>query len=172
MSRTFAVVIMFFLLGFLNISYAMEENLPYDYSSTFSLPIKMNIVEEVTTKRGLLEGSTVNFKVKKDVIYNGQIIVKKDTIIPARVETVIPRGMNGFPAEIVIDNFQFEEIKSSKLLSTYTKKGQNRCLFVYPLKWALTPIPFAGSLTNFILGGEAKIKKSDVITVYYYPDWK
>ena len=80
--------------------------------------------------------------------------------------------MNGFPAEIIIEDFEIPNIKNSKLLATYTKKGQNRCFFVYPLKWALTPIPGVGSLTNFIKGGHAKVKTTDIITVYYYPNWE
>ena len=80
--------------------------------------------------------------------------------------------MNGFPAEIIIDKFEIPNVKQSQLECTYIKKGQNRSLFVYPLKWALTPIPFVGSLTNLIMGGHAKIKTSDTITVYYYPEWK
>ena len=42
---------------------------------------------------------------------------------------------------------------------------------VYPIKWALTPIPGVGSLTNFILGGNAKITPKDKIIIYYYPEW-
>ena len=79
--------------------------------------------------------------------------------------------MNGFPAEIIVDDFEIPGIKSTQMQSTYIKKGQNRCFWVYPLKWALTPIPFVGSLTNFIKGGHARIKTKDIITIYYYPEW-
>ena len=57
------------------------------------------------------------------------------------------------------------------MLTTYTDKGFNRCYMVYPLKWALTLIPFAGSLTNFIKGGHAKIKTTEIVTLYYFPNW-
>ncbi|MBQ2872031.1 hypothetical protein IJE86_10040 [bacterium] len=160
------------VLGCFQQSFAVNSTLPYDYSDTHSVPIKLSIVEPISTKDGLLEGSKLKFKVKDDVKYNGQLILKKDTVVTGVLETVVPRGMNGFPAEIIVDNFEVAGISNSKLISTYTKKGQNRCLWVYPLKWALTPIPFVGSTTNFILGGHAKIKKSDVITIYYYPNWK
>ena len=80
--------------------------------------------------------------------------------------------MNGFPAEIILGDFEIPNIENSKLLDNYTKKGQNRCFWVYPLKWSLTLIPFVGSLTNLIMGGHAKIKTTDVITIYYFPDWK
>lgn len=80
--------------------------------------------------------------------------------------------MNGFPAEIILGDFEIPNIENSKLLNNYIKKGQNRCFWVYPLKWSLTLIPFVGSLTNLIMGGHAKIKTTDVITIYYFPDWK
>lgn len=152
--------------------FADKNTLPYDFSDVESIPIRLSILEEITTKGGILEGSRVNFQVKENVYHNNKIIIRKGDIVSARVETYVTRGLNGFPAELIIDNFEIEGIKKSQLLSTYTKTGTNRCLWVYPLKWALTPIPFAGSLTNFILGGEAKIKPKDVITIYYYPNWK
>ena len=42
---------------------------------------------------------------------------------------------------------------------------------VLPIKWALTPIPFVGSFTNFIIGGNANISDKDTIILYYYPNW-
>lgn len=158
-----------FLIGHNSV---FADELPYDYSDTQSIPIKLSILEEVTSKSGAVESQSLFFRVRDDVIYNGRTIAKKNDVVKAKLETVIPRGMNGFPAELIVDNFNFPEIKKSQLVSTYTKKGMNRSLWVYPLKWALTPIPFAGSFTNFIMGGEAKIKKTDIITVYYYPNWK
>ncbi len=158
-------------------AYSTEENtqdikpLPYNYLSTISVPIKLEIVEEFTTKEPLNEGDILKFRVLKDAFYNGQSVVKKGDIINGRIETIITAGMNGFPAEIIVDDFEIPGIKSSQMQSTYIKKGQNRCFWVYPLKWALTPIPFVGSLTNFIKGGHARIKTKDVITIYYYPEW-
>ena len=80
--------------------------------------------------------------------------------------------MNGFPAEIIIDNFKIPNVNKSQLISTITEVGTNRCIWVYPLKWALTPIPFVGSTTNLIKGGHAKLKTKKPITIYYYPDWQ
>ena len=143
-----------------------------DFSSTYSIPIEMNILEEISTKNDILEGSILKFKIVKDVKYNDKTIVKRGEIVTGKVETIISKGMNGFPAEIILDNFEIPEINKNQLISTYTKKGLNLCLFVYPLKWALTPIPGVGSLTNFIMGGEAKIKPNDTIIIQYYPEWK
>ena len=148
------------------------SELPYDYSSTEAIPIKLSIINEVSTKDGLIEGQKLKFKVLEDVYYENMPVVKKDDIITGTVETIITSGMNGFPAEIIVDDFEIAGINSSQLISTYIKKGQNRCFWVYPLKWALTIIPFVGSLTNFIMGGHARIKTKDVITIYYFPKWK
>ena len=148
------------------------SELPYDYSSTEAIPIKLSIINEVSTKDGLIEGQKLKFKVLEDVYYENMPVVKKDDIITGTIETIITSGMNGFPAEIIVDDFEIASINSSQLISTYIKKGQNRCFWVYPLKWALTIIPFVGSLTNFIMGGHARLKTKDVITIYYFPKWK
>ncbi|MBE7713008.1 MAG: hypothetical protein E7Z87_04630 [Cyanobacteria bacterium SIG26] len=148
-----------------------QNTLPYDFSSTKKIPIELSIIEEITTKNPPNEGDIINFKATKNIFYNRKLIVRSGQIIPARVENIITSGMNGFPAEIVVNNFQIEGISQSQLISEYSKKGQNRCYWVYPLKWSLTLIPFVGSLTNFIMGGHAKIKTTDKITIYYYPQW-
>ena len=105
-------------------------------------------------------------------MYNNTKILEKDTIINAKIETIITSGMNGFPDEIILNNFEIPGIKNSQIRNEYIKTGQNRAFWVYPLKWALTPIPFVGSLTNLIKGGHAQIKTDDIITIYYYPEWK
>ena len=161
-----------FLLILLNIGFCnAQEQLSYNFLNTFSIPIELNITKEISTKNDISEGEILNFRSKKDVFYNGKEIIKKDEIIQGRIENIITSGMNGFPAEIIIDNFQIPNIDSTKIISTYTKTGFNRCYFVFPIKWILTPIPFAGSLTNLIKGGHAKIKTKDTITLHYYPEW-
>lgn len=147
-------------------------SLDYDFSSTKKLPIIMNIVEPISTKKTLREGQNIKFKVKENLYYKNKLLVKKGSIIDAKLEMIVTRGMNGFPAEIIIDDFKIPNIKKSQLISTYSKVGQNRSLIVYPIKWALTWIPLVGSLTNLIKGGHAKISEKDTITIYYYPEWK
>ena len=156
----------------LSINLCYPEELGYDYTSTRVIPIELSPVKEITTKQKHLPGEKVEFKANNSVYDNGKIILKKGDIINAALETDISSGMNGFPAEIIIDKFKIPGISQSKLLSTYSKAGQNRCLIVYPIKWMLTPIPLAGSLTNFIKGGHARLKPSDTVIIYYYPDWK
>ena len=150
-----------------------KKILPYDYSSTYNVPIKLTIITPITTKgKKIYEGQIIQFKVKETVYSFEKPILFKDTLVNARIETIISSGMNGFPAEIILDNFEVPNIQPSQLQDTYIKKGQNRCYIVYPIKWALTIIPFAGSLTNFIMGGHAKIKTKDEIVIHYYPEWK
>ena len=161
-------------VSFLLMLFLMQPafSLDYNYSSTKSVPIRMVITDEISTNNSVLEGTTVYFKVIDDVYVENKKVVTKGELLPGKIETIITSGMNGFPAEIIIDSIEIPGIKPSQLISTYTKCGQNRSLWVYPLKWSLTMIPFVGSLTNLIKGGHAKITPSDIITVYYYPDWK
>ena len=146
--------------------------LPYDYTSTKNIPIKLSITEEISTKMPITEGQIITFIVQNDAAYEGRTVVKKNELVTGRIETITTSGMNGFPAELTIDNFKIPNINKTQLISTYTKKGQNRCLWVYPLKWSLTWIPFVGSVTNLIKGGHARIKPSDTIVIYYYPEWR
>lgn len=148
------------------------NNLPYNYESTYRVPIKLAITEEISTKEGIIEGKPIQLKVLNDVYCRRKTFLKKGTLINARVETTVTSGMNGFPAEIIVGDFEIPNARQSQLQDTYIKKGQNRCYWVYPLKWSLTLIPFVGSLTNLIKGGHAKLKTTDEIVIYYYPDWK
>ncbi|MBR1775879.1 hypothetical protein IJ750_02240 [bacterium] len=166
MNKVFLTFIMFLF------SFMQVNALSYNYSSTKSVPIKLKIVKEIDSESEIYEGQKINFITISDVQYNGKLVVARGEIIPAKIETIVTSGMNGFPAEIIVDEFEIPGIKSSQLVGTSVKKGQNRALWVYPLKWALTPIPFVGSLTNLIMGGHAKINSTDIFTVYYYPEWK
>lgn len=90
----------------------------------------------------------------------------------ARVETVATQGMNGIPAMIILDRFEIPGLDSAKMKSSYIKKGLNLTYIVLPVKWALTILPPTGSLTNFIVGGPAKVSPKKDVTIYYYPEWE
>ena len=169
MNKIFAYIFLFLFYVF---SVGMSYSLEYDYTSAESVPIELSPMVELSTKEGIIEGERINLRNLHDIYYNNQCIIKKGEIVTAKVETSITAGMNGFPAEIILNNFEIPGIKSSKILSDYSKVGQNRCYWVYPLKWALTPIPPTGSLTNLIFGGHAKLKTTDIVKIYYYPKWK
>lgn len=155
-----------------NVDVSEEKILPYDYTDTTAIPVMFAVTKEVSSEKGLQEGQLLDFRVIRDVYYNEELILKKGDIVKGRIDTIVTSGMNGFPAEIMIDDFYLPGIKQSQLMGGYVKKGQNRCFWVYPLKWSLTLIPFVGSLTNFIKGGHVKLRPTDIITIYYYPNWR
>ena len=148
------------------------QNLNYNYESVEKIPIRLNITETITTKKdGIYDFQPLKFVVKENVKYKNKVLINKGAIVNANVAIYNTRGMNGIPGCIIIDNFNINGIDNNKLKGVYIKKGLNLSLMVYPIKWALTPIPGVGSLTNFILGGNAKITPKDTVIIYYYPKW-
>lgn len=158
-------------LLFFNFNQAFA-NLDYNFSDTEFIPIKMTILNKISSNDEIYEGQEVKLKIINNVFCHGLTLIKKGTIATARIETIVTKGMNGFPAEIILNNFKIEGINSAHLMGEYIKAGRNWALMVYPIKWALTPIPFVGSLTNLIKGGEAHIETDDLIVIRYYPHWK
>ena len=79
--------------------------------------------------------------------------------------------MNGIPASIVFEDFKIDNVENGKLQNTLEVFGQDRSLIVFPIKWALTILPPTGSLTNFIMGGHARIRQGKTFTIYYHPEW-
>lgn len=144
----------------------------YNFESTTKIPIKLKILENIDSELDVYEGQFIDFKVAKDVIHNNKIIIKRGTPVLARVSVITTPGMNGIPASIIFNIFDIEGINKNSLSDSYEASGQNRSLLVFPLKWALTPIPPTGSLTNFIKGGHARLKIKKPIVIYYYPEWQ
>ncbi len=150
-----------------------EQHLEYDYSSVEKIPILLQIVEPITTKNdAIYDGQVIDFIIREDVKYNHKVIVSKGTKATAVVQTHQSRGMNGLPGIILLDDFKIPNIPEAKLKDVYIHRGQDRSYIVYPIKWALTLIPFAGYVTNAILGGHANIKKRSKVKIYYYPNWQ
>lgn len=147
-------------------------NLNYNYESFDKVVIPLKTLKNLSTKSNTVyEGQELSFVVKRNVKYKHQIVIKQGTIVTARIETYITRGMNGIPATLIIDNFEIPGIEKSKIKGTFIKKGLSLTTLVLPIKWALTPIPGVGSLTNFIIGGNANLTDKDNIFIYYYPNW-
>lgn len=144
----------------------------YNFESMQKVPIQLKLIKEIKSETELYEGQYLDFKVVRDVLYNNKVVTRRGTIIPARVSVIISPGMNGIPASIILGDFNFDGISKGQVTNTYEITGQNRSLLVFPLKWALTILPPTGSLTNFIMGGHAKLKAKKIITLYYYPEWK
>ena len=147
-------------------------NLNYNYESFDKVVIPLKTLKNLSTKSNTVyEGQELKFVVKRNVKYKHQIVIKQGTIVTARIETYITRGMNGIPATLIIDNFEIPGIEKSKIKGTFIKKGLSLTTLVLPIKWALTPIPGVGSLTNFIIGGNSNLTDKDNIFIYYYPNW-
>ena len=147
------------------------SHLIYDYKSTKTVPIRFSIKERIKSEADVYEGQIVEFEAQSDVYFKKDLKIKKGDTIKARVGTVITSGMNGIPASIIFDNFEFPNIKKGQTEDRLEVFGQDRSLVVFPLKWALTILPPSGSLTNFIMGGHVKIKEGKVFTMYYHPEW-
>ncbi len=145
-----------------------QTNLKYDYSNTKKIKIPLRIKETVKSEKFLHEGQILEFETTDSIYNESQLLIPKYQIVKARVETIIKNGMNGIPASIVLGNFQTDGIDSNKLSTTIEIFGKDLSLLVFPLKWALTFLPPTGSLTNFIVGGHAKIKTNKIIEIYYY----
>lgn len=162
----------FILMIFISSFSFVNAQLQYNYKDTDYVNIRLTPLVELASNGEIYEGQEVKFKVRNNVFCHGTLLVKKGTIITGKIETILTKGMNGFPAEIILNNFKFDGIKDTQLMGEYIKTGRNYALLVYPIKWALTPIPFVGSFTNLIMGGEAKIRTDDIITIKYFPHWK
>ena len=148
------------------------SNNDYNYESFEKIPVKLRISKPISTKKDkIYDGMPLTFYVKQDVKYKNRTILNKGDIFTANVETYMTKGMNGIPAVILIDHFKSEKMDNRKIKGTYIRKGLSLSLVVFPIKWALTPIPGVGSLTNFITGCSASIKEKDTIIIYYYPHW-
>lgn len=144
----------------------------YNFESTEKVPINLKIIEPIKKETEVYEGQQVKFKVAKDVLYNGKVLLKRGTAVEAKISIIITPGMNGIPASIIFKNFKIDGLNKGRLSQDYEISGQDRSWLVFPLKWALTFLPPTGSLTNFIMGGHAKINYKKQITIYYYPEWK
>lgn len=143
----------------------------YNYEDTRSIPVRLSIISDINSEKDIQEGQDIVFIVRNDVYFKGKKIIKKGDWVYATVETILKSGMNGIPASIIFSDFRFEGLESAKFTDTFEKFGQDRSLWVFPLKWALTPLPPTGSLTNFIKGGHAKLKTGEVFEIYYHPYW-
>lgn len=144
----------------------------YNYESTEKIPINLKIIEPIKKETEVYEGQQIKFKVAKDVLYNGNVLLKRGTPVQAKISIIITPGMNGIPASIIFKDFKIDGLSQGRLSQDYEISGQDRSWLVFPLKWALTFLPPTGSLTNFIMGGHAKINYKKQLTLYYYPEWK
>ena len=182
MNKIFIIFsILFFNLAFANSQIVEDEFVKdlipeekienkYNFENTQKTFINIRFLEPIKSEKELFEGQIIDLIVDNNVFIKKELLVKRNTKIKAKVNTIITSGMNGIPASIILSDFEIPNIKKENLSPTLEIFGQDRSLLVFPLKWALTPLPPTGSLTNFIKGGKVKIKTNKVYTIYYYPD--
>ena len=149
-------------------------HLDYDYESTDKIIIPLQITNTIASsgKYETYEGDKVEFIIKENVYYAGKLFAKKGTKVTARVEIVLKKGVSGIPGELYLTDFQISGISSGQIMEPILKSGQNRTLWILPLKWALTPLPPLGTFTNIIFGGDAKLKPKNTLKLTVYPNWK
>ena len=147
-------------------------NTEYNYESTEVIPIKLKIANDISTKKGnIYENQEVILYTRNPVRYKNKIIMYNGEKFTANVAIFMKKGMNGIPAQIVLDNFKSNKLDNRKLSGIYIKRGLNLTPFVWPVKFLLTIIPGAGTGLNFIKGGNATITPNDTVTIYYHPEW-
>lgn len=150
-----------------------QPNLKYNYDSFRAVKIKLNYVGQPISTKGdnIYDGMPLDFVVKNNVVYQRKTILKQGTPVKAKVSLHRKRGMNGIPGAIIIEDFDIPEIPDSKLLGICQKTGQDRTLWLLPIKWALTILWPTGYFVNFIVGGHSTLTNKDDITLLYYPEW-
>lgn len=150
-----------------------EEHLFYNYENTDKVIIPLQITKTIASsgKYETYEGDIVEFTVKENVFYKGNLFVKKGTKVSARVDIVLKKGISGIPGEIHLSDFNIPDINKGQIIEPVEKCGQNRMLWILPLKFVLTFLPPSGSFTNIIFGGDAKIKPKNTLKLTVYPNW-
>lgn len=144
-----------------------EPTTSYNFESLKRTRITLSPTEKISTPKNVYDGQIIELQVKRNARI-GKDLLKKGTKASAIVELFTTNGMSGIPGTITLGHIKIEGIDNSKLRYYYVKKGQDRTLWILPLKWALTFIPFAGTFTNLIKGGQAILSPADDITIFYY----
>lgn len=145
----------------------------YDYSYTDYVEIPLRITETITTSKRnkSFEGKELNFIVFEDIFYNKEKIIKRGTIVTARLELMTTRGFAGVPAEIFITDFKIPNLDEKGIVQPISKRGFSMTAWILPVKWALTPLPPLGSLTNVFVGFNTKLTPDETIILKYYPNY-
>lgn len=152
----------------LNFSYADDFHRTYRnvYSNkiktpTFEelnrIPLKLQVISDISTKRNLTEGQKVVFLTKENIVLTHKKVLPAGSRVFGTVETISQNEPFGVPANLIIGNFKIEYMPTIKLEGQIIKQGANRTY------WAFNPLFFA------VRGGHAKIKADEVYTVYYTP---
>jgi len=124
--------------------------------------VKIRIKDFYTTKSNFQEGEEIEFLTLDDVQIRNKNF-PKNSIVKARLETISKNKSFGVPSDVVIGNFMLDNIPLSGEIS---KTGANRSLWLYPVVYNTVWFFGAGLLLIPIRGGHAKIKPSQIFTLY------
>lgn len=123
------------------------------------IPLKVKIIEDISTKKDLREGQKVIFLTTEDTVLRHNKVLAAGSRVFGTVETISPNEMKGIPANLTIGNFKIEYMSTVKLEGEIRKEGANRAFWVCPLLPLLFPVR----------GGHAKIDAEEEFTLYYTP---
>lgn len=116
-------------------------------------------------------GERIPFKVVKDVKKGDEIIIKKDTIVYAKIGEVAPRAMGGAPAEMTIEQFEIKDENGNikPLDGSINSSGYSLSFWIGLAELATTPFLFglAVPLLRLLPGGQAVISPRKRYVVYY-----
>ena len=116
-------------------------------------------------------GDRVAFKVVKDVIKDGVIVIEKGSLVYAQVGEVAPRAMGGAPAEMTLENFELIDKNGNRipLDGQIASSGYSLSFWIGLAELATTPflIGFAVPLLRVLPGGQAVITPRRNYIVYY-----
>lgn len=132
-------------------------------STSQGLEIPIRICSLLSTKQFPEEGDYVEFETLKEIKIKNKTY-PQGTRVKARIETVSMNFSLGVPADIILGNFSIDNIP---LYGNVQKIGANRALWVKPCSYIGTFFMGAGILLLPIRGGHAKVRPSEVYTVYY-----
>jgi len=146
-------------------------NSEYDFSNPDCVQIPMRITKKITTslKNKSYEGERLEFIVDENVYYDNELLVKKGEVVTAKIEIMTTRGFVGVPAEIFIFDFNIPNLDSNKIEQPVSRRGFSTTTLILPIKWALTPFPPLGSITNIFVGFNASLTPKKVLKLNYYP---
>lgn len=116
-------------------------------------------------------GQRVGFKVVRDVMQNGKVVVPKDTIVYAKIGEVSPRAMGGAPAELTLEKFEMIDDNGNivPLDGSVSSSGYSLSVWIGAVELATTPFLFglAAPLLRVLPGGQAIVSPKKNYVVYY-----
>ena len=131
----------------------------YDFENLNRIPLKLKILDEISTKSNIFEGQKLVFTTTEDAVITHKTVLPAGSRVFGIVETISPCEKSGIPANLIVGDFKIEYMPTIKLEGEILKTGANRTYWVKPL----LPILF------YIKGGQAKLSVNEIYQIYYTP---